>query len=144
MSIYTRNDGLIKSGELNKGEVILALGLLFGRWLRKYCNVTFYNVLQKNLYKHQRLSSLKNAVIVVKGLLQNLTLILTDPPNEVLSKAEQHKNMLLEFDRTSEQRTKVIDDESDYFSMESNQWLTPQQRKSLQKRAEEINQVALL
>jgi len=105
------------------------------------------NVLQcftKILYKHQSLSSLKNVVIVVKSLLQNLTLILTDPPSEVLSKAEQHKNMLLEFDRTSEQRTKVIDDESDYFSMESNQWLTPQQRKSLQKRAEEINQVAVL
>ncbi len=34
-SIYTRNDGLIKSGELNKGEVILVLGLLFGRILMK-------------------------------------------------------------------------------------------------------------
>ena len=29
--------------------------------------------------------------------------------------AEAQKNRLLEFDRTSEKRTKVIDDESDYF-----------------------------
>jgi hypothetical protein len=34
----------------------------------------------------------------------------------------------------------VIDDESDYFSLEANQWLTPQQRTALQKRSEEINQ----
>lgn len=62
-----------------------------------------------------------------------------DAPQDGQTKAEQHKNMLLEFDRTSEQRTKVIDDESDYFSMQNDQWLTPQQRKALQKRAEEIN-----
>ena len=29
-------------------------------------------------------------------------------PSDGLSKAEQHKNTLLEYDRTSEQRTKVI------------------------------------
>ena len=62
---------------------------------------------------------------------------------EGLSKAEKHKNTLLEYDRTSEQRTKVIDDESDYFSLEANQWLTPQQRLALKKRSEEINQKRL-
>ena len=66
--------------------------------------------------------------------------IAIEPSTDSRSKAEQHKNLLLEYDRTSEQRTKVIDDESDYFSMNSNQWLTPQQRKALEKRSEEINQ----
>ena len=47
---------------------------------------------------------------------------------------------MLEYDRTSEQRTKVIDDESDYFSLEGNQWLTPQQRLALKKRSEELKE----
>ena len=40
------------------------------------------------------------------------------------SKAENLKNKLLEYDRTSEKRTKVIDDESDYFAVDSDKWLT--------------------
>ena len=57
-----------------------------------------------------------------------------------LSKAEKHKNTLLEYDRSSEQRTKVIDDDSDYFTLDTNQWLTPQQRLALKKRSDEIDQ----
>eukprot|EP00096_Caligus_rogercresseyi_P000273 TRINITY_DN10680_c0_g1_i1.p1 TRINITY_DN10680_c0_g1~~TRINITY_DN10680_c0_g1_i1.p1 ORF type:complete len:521 (+),score=108.37 TRINITY_DN10680_c0_g1_i1:23-1564(+) len=48
--------------------------------------------------------------------------------------AEAHKNKLLEFDRTCEKRTQVIDDENDYFSSDGNQWLSSEQRAALQKR----------
>ncbi|XP_021358505.1 activating signal cointegrator 1-like isoform X2 [Mizuhopecten yessoensis] len=55
-----------------------------------------------------------------------------------LDKAIQHKDKLLNYDKTSVQRTKVIDDESDYFSTDSNQWLSKKQREALRKRNEEL------
>lgn len=58
--------------------------------------------------------------------------------NSGLEKAIQHKNKLLNYDKTSVQRTKVIDDESDYFSTDSNQWLSHKQREALRKRNEEL------
>ncbi|XP_060074241.1 activating signal cointegrator 1-like isoform X2 [Ylistrum balloti] len=58
--------------------------------------------------------------------------------NAGLEKAIQHKNKLLDYDKTSVQRTKVIDDESDYFSTDSNQWLSKKQREALRKRNEEL------
>ncbi len=57
-----------------------------------------------------------------------------------LNKAEQHKNKLLEFDKNCEKRTQVIDDESDYFSVDSNKWLSKKQREALKKREEEIRE----
>ncbi|XP_045216561.1 activating signal cointegrator 1-like [Mercenaria mercenaria] len=53
-------------------------------------------------------------------------------------KAEQHKEKLLEYDRTSVRRTQVIDDEADYFSTDSNQWLSKEDREMLRKREEEL------
>lgn len=55
-----------------------------------------------------------------------------------LEKAVEHKNKLLEYDRTVEKRTQVIDDESDYYSLDSNTWLSPAERKELKKKEEEI------
>ncbi|KAH3840986.1 activating signal cointegrator 1-like [Dreissena polymorpha] len=55
-----------------------------------------------------------------------------------LKEAEKHKNKLLEFDKTSARRTQVIDDEADYFSTDSNQWLSTQDREKLRKREEEL------
>merc|ERR1711962_1366001 len=54
-------------------------------------------------------------------------------------KAEAQKNRLLEFDRTSEKRTKVIDDESDYFSVDAYKWMTDDQKKKYKAKEEEIN-----
>lgn len=51
--------------------------------------------------------------------------------------AIEQRNRLLEYDRTSEKRTRVIDDESDYFSIES-VWLSPQERERLKQREEEL------
>ena len=57
---------------------------------------------------------------------------------EAQSKAELHKNTLLEYDKTSEKRTKVIDDESDYFTADTDKYHTPEQRKKLKEREKEI------
>ncbi|KAF4017388.1 hypothetical protein G4228_008763 [Cervus hanglu yarkandensis] len=57
-----------------------------------------------------------------------------------LEKAIKHKDKLLEFDRTSIRRTQVIDDESDYFASDSNQWLSKIEREAIQKREEELRE----
>ncbi|KAI4879581.1 hypothetical protein NFI96_026535 [Prochilodus magdalenae] len=58
-----------------------------------------------------------------------------------LEKAVQHKDKLLEFDKNSVRRTQVLDDESDYFSTDSNQWLSPAERQVLRKRDEELREL---
>jgi hypothetical protein len=54
-----------------------------------------------------------------------------------LEKAMDAKNRLLEFDRTSEKRTTVIDDECDYFAVNS-EWLTDEERVELRSRLDEL------
>ncbi|CAF2037202.1 unnamed protein product [Rotaria magnacalcarata] len=49
-----------------------------------------------------------------------------------IAEAVAFKNKLIEFDRTSAQRTQVIDDASDYFDS-NNKWLSQQQRSKLEK-----------
>ncbi|MFT7814382.1 activating signal cointegrator 1 isoform X2 [Arapaima gigas] len=58
-----------------------------------------------------------------------------------LEKAIQHKDKLLEFDRNSVRRTQVLDDESDYFATDSNQWLSQAEREVLRQREEELRQL---
>ncbi|RXN17698.1 activating signal cointegrator 1 [Labeo rohita] len=55
-----------------------------------------------------------------------------------LEKAVKHKDKLLEFDKN---RTQVLDDESDYFATDSNQWLSPGEREALRKREEELREL---
>ena len=50
-----------------------------------------------------------------------------------LSDATHHRDKLLEFDKTSVRRTKVIDDQSDYFSVDS-QWINEKERALLKER----------
>uniref|UniRef100_A0A224Z5K4 Protein containing ASCH and zf-C2HC5 domain n=1 Tax=Rhipicephalus zambeziensis TaxID=60191 RepID=A0A224Z5K4_9ACAR len=57
--------------------------------------------------------------------------------DEGLAKAIEHKNRLLEYDRTSERRTLVIDDNSDYYSSD-NKWLTLEQREMIRKKEQEL------
>lgn len=59
---------------------------------------------------------------------------------KLLSDAEKHRNTLLEYDVMHEKRTHVIDDESDYFSVDSNKWLSSDQRDKLKKREEELRE----
>ncbi|XP_052002347.1 activating signal cointegrator 1 isoform X1 [Xyrauchen texanus] len=58
-----------------------------------------------------------------------------------LEKALQHKDKLLEYDKNSVKRTQVLDDESDYFATDSNQWLSPGEREALRKRDEELREL---
>ncbi|XP_029354797.1 activating signal cointegrator 1 [Echeneis naucrates] len=58
-----------------------------------------------------------------------------------LEKAVQHKDKLLEYDKNSVRRTQVLDDESDYFATESNQWLSPSERNKLRKKEEELREL---
>ncbi|XP_040198870.1 activating signal cointegrator 1 [Rana temporaria] len=57
---------------------------------------------------------------------------------EGLERALQHRDKLLEYDKTSVRRTHVIDDESDYFSADSNQWLSMAEREVLRKKEQEL------
>nr|CAD7269905.1 unnamed protein product [Timema shepardi] len=50
--------------------------------------------------------------------------------------ALQHRDRLLEYDRTSERRTRVIDDESDYFAANS-VWLSPTEREKMREKEKE-------
>lgn len=59
------------------------------------------------------------------------------PLSKGLQKAIEHKNKLLEFDKTSEKRTKVFDDESDYFYSNS-KWINPADREKLQQYEEKL------
>jgi len=54
--------------------------------------------------------------------------------------AVDNKERLLEYDANSAKRTQIIDDESDYFNVDSNKWLTPQQREALKKKKEELHE----
>lgn len=58
--------------------------------------------------------------------------------NDGYEKAVRHKEKLLDYDKTSARRTQVIDDESDYFSTDSNRWLSQKEREMLRKREEEL------
>lgn len=49
-------------------------------------------------------------------------------------RAREFADRLLEFDRTSAARTEVIDDQGDYFEIDSNQWLDAGERAALRQR----------
>lgn len=69
-------------------------------------------------------------------------------PSEQISESEEKanvlKNKLLEYDRNEKSQTTIIDDQSDYFNIEGNSWLSPEEKKELQReeleKAENISQ----
>ncbi|XP_056428631.1 activating signal cointegrator 1 [Hyla sarda] len=58
-----------------------------------------------------------------------------------LERAMQHRDKLLEYDKNSVRRTHVIDDESDYFSTDSNQWLSQAEREALRQKEQELQEL---
>ena len=54
--------------------------------------------------------------------------------------AIDNKNRLLEYQANSAKRTQIIDDESDYFNVDNNKWLTPQQREAMMKKKEALQE----
>ncbi|XP_067931786.1 activating signal cointegrator 1-like [Watersipora subatra] len=60
-----------------------------------------------------------------------------EPESPQAAKAKEHKDRLIHFDQTSVRRTKVIDDESDYFATDS-RWISPEERERLQRKKDAI------
>ena len=54
--------------------------------------------------------------------------------------ATEHKNKLLEYERNSEKRTKVIDDEMDYFDLTKENWLSNEKREELRDKVEQLHE----
>merc|ERR1719270_737355 len=54
--------------------------------------------------------------------------------------AIDNKNRLLDYQANSAKRTQIIDDESDYFNVDNNKWLTPEQREAMRKKKEELQE----
>lgn len=54
--------------------------------------------------------------------------------------ATEHKNKLLEYERNSEKRTKVIDDEMDYFDLTKENWLSNEKREELKDKVEQLHE----
>lgn len=54
--------------------------------------------------------------------------------------ATEHKNKLLEYERNSEKRTKVIDDEMDYFDLTKENWLSNEKREELREKVEQLHE----
>ncbi|XP_031979278.1 activating signal cointegrator 1 isoform X2 [Corvus moneduloides] len=109
------------------------------------CTKEEQDILQRDSSKSQKLlkklmagaENSGNLDAISKGLLPRQEARLKSG----LEMAVKHKDKLLEFDRTSVRRTQVIDDESDYFATDSNQWLSKQEREALQKREQELREL---
>uniref|UniRef100_A0A2K6EU69 Thyroid hormone receptor interactor 4 n=1 Tax=Propithecus coquereli TaxID=379532 RepID=A0A2K6EU69_PROCO len=114
-------------------------------YVAQVCTHEEQDILQRDSNKSQKLlkklmSGIENSGkvdISTKDLLPHQELRIKSG----LEKAIKHKDKLLEFDRTSIRRTQVIDDESDYFASDSNQWLSRLERETLQKREEELREL---
>jgi hypothetical protein len=74
-----------------------------------------------------------NFDVISENLAPGLENIRLSNDDEKVKKAIEHKNKLIDFDRTSAKRTQVIDDESDYFSTNS-KWLSQKQKVLLDVR----------
>ncbi|NWS75094.1 TRIP4 protein, partial [Crotophaga sulcirostris] len=109
------------------------------------CTKEEQDILQRDSNKSQKLLKKLMAGAESSGNLDAISKDLL-PREEAqlkagLEMAVKHKDKLLEFDRTSVRRTQVIDDESDYFATDSNQWLSKQEREALQKREQELREL---
>ncbi|KFO80856.1 Activating signal cointegrator 1 [Cuculus canorus] len=109
------------------------------------CTKEEQDILQRDSNKSQKLLKKLMAGAESSGNLDAISKDLL-PQEEArlkagLEMAVKHKDKLLEFDRTSVRRTQVIDDESDYFATDSNQWLSKQEREALQKREQELREL---
>lgn len=104
------------------------------------CTKEEQDILQRDSNKSQKLRKklLGGAETNVKmDLLPHQEMRLKDG----LERAMQHRDKLLEYDKTSVRRTHVIDDESDYFSTDSNQWLSQAERETLRKKEQELQEL---
>ncbi|XP_076947196.1 uncharacterized protein LOC143619054 [Bidens hawaiensis] len=62
------------------------------------------------------------------------------PMSDAEVAAEAYAKRLVDYDRNSAARTTVIDDQSDYYEMEGNTWLSMEEKELLRKKKEEIEE----
>lgn len=62
------------------------------------------------------------------------------PLSDAEAAAEAFAKRLVEYDRNSAARTTVIDDQSDYYEIEGNSWLSKEEKELLKKKQEEIEE----
>ncbi|XP_010258368.1 PREDICTED: activating signal cointegrator 1 [Nelumbo nucifera] len=62
------------------------------------------------------------------------------PATDAEAAAEAFAKKLVEYDRNSAARTTVIDDQSDYYEIEGNSWLSPEEKEILKKKQQEIEE----
>lgn len=66
------------------------------------------------------------------------------PVSDAEAAAEAYAKRLVEYDRNSAARTTVIDDQSDYYEIEGNSWLSNEEKALLKKKQEEIEEAERL
>ncbi|KAL5658185.1 hypothetical protein ACJX0J_031348, partial [Zea mays] len=64
------------------------------------------------------------------------------PLSEAETAAEAYAKRLVDYDRNAAARTKVYDDQSDYYEMEGNSWLSSKERSVLKQQQEEAEEAA--
>ncbi|XP_049367318.1 uncharacterized protein LOC125832211 [Solanum verrucosum] len=62
------------------------------------------------------------------------------PISDAEEAAEAYAKRLVDYDRNSAARTTVIDDQSDYYEIEGNSWLSKEEKEILRKKKEEIEE----
>lgn len=63
------------------------------------------------------------------------------PANDAEAAAQAFKDRLVEFDRSAAKRTTVIDDQSDYYEIDGNAWLSDKEKLLLRQRQEEEERI---
>lgn len=66
------------------------------------------------------------------------------PVSDAEAAAEAYAKRLVEYDRNAAARTTVIDDQSDYYEIEGNSWLSKEEKELLKKKQEEIEEAERL
>ncbi|KAL6655591.1 hypothetical protein ACP70R_006417 [Stipagrostis hirtigluma subsp. patula] len=64
------------------------------------------------------------------------------PLSEAEAAAEAYAKRLVDYDRNAAARTKVYDDQSDYYEMEGNSWLSSKEKLDLRKQQEHAQEAA--
>ncbi|KAJ6672511.1 THYROID RECEPTOR INTERACTING PROTEIN RELATED [Salix viminalis] len=65
------------------------------------------------------------------------------PTSDAEFAAEAYAKRLVDYDRNSAARTTVIDDQSDYYEIEGNSWLSNEEKQLLRKKQEETEEAEL-
>uniref|UniRef100_H0X6W0 Thyroid hormone receptor interactor 4 n=1 Tax=Otolemur garnettii TaxID=30611 RepID=H0X6W0_OTOGA len=108
------------------------------------CTHEEQDILQRDSNKSQKL--LKKLMsgrqqpsiwITMKNILKNKK----SRRNEDIRKSPKRKEKEKKYNQNFIRRTQVIDDESDYFASDSNQWLSKLERETLKKREEELREL---